>query len=132
MRALARAARVLERASGELSLAHYRVLSAIAAGDARASRIAHRLALGNPTVSAAVDALCQRELVRREEVAGDQRAVGLSVSAEGRTLLHRVESEMVQRLAAIASRSRDPRRLVESLALLGEAIDAERAGQPSP
>ncbi len=60
VRALARASRVLERASSELSLAHYRVLSAIASGDERGSRIAARLALGKPTVSAAVESLCQR------------------------------------------------------------------------
>jgi DNA-binding MarR family transcriptional regulator len=57
VRALARATRVLERASGELSLAHYRVLAAIASGDERASRVANRLAIGKPTVSVAVEAL---------------------------------------------------------------------------
>ncbi len=68
VRALARATRVLERASGELSLAHYRVLSAIASGEKRASRVAERLAIGKPTVSAAVEALAQRGLLLRSAV----------------------------------------------------------------
>ena len=80
MRGLARAARILERVSGELSLAHYRVLSAIAGGDERASRVAERLALGKPAVSAAVESLSQRGLIARSEVAGDQRAAALRLT----------------------------------------------------
>ena len=96
VRALARASRVLERASGELSLAHYRVLSAIASGDERASRVAARLAVGKPTISAAVESLCQRGLLVRSEVTGDQRAAALRLTAEGEALLDRVEAEMVR------------------------------------
>ena len=87
MRALARATRVLERASGELSLAHYRVLSAIASGDERASRVAHRLAVGKPTVSAAVDALAQRGLLVRTAVDRDHRVAALHLTSEGVALL---------------------------------------------
>jgi DNA-binding MarR family transcriptional regulator len=83
VRALARASRVLERASGELSLAHYRVLSAIASGDERASRVASRLAIGKPTISAAVDTLCQRGLLLRSDVDGDQRVASLRLTSEG-------------------------------------------------
>ena len=75
MRALARASRLLERATDELSLGHYRVLAAVAAGEERASRVASRLALGKPTVSATVESLCERGLVARARVAGDQRVV---------------------------------------------------------
>ena len=74
VRAVARLARVLERASGDLSMAHYRVLAAVADGDERASRVAARLALGKPTISASVDALCRRGLLTREDVVHDQRA----------------------------------------------------------
>jgi DNA-binding MarR family transcriptional regulator len=73
VRALARGSRLLERASGELNLAHYRVLSAIASGDERASRIATRLAIGKPTVSATVEALCHRGLLARSRGDDDQR-----------------------------------------------------------
>ena len=54
---LSRLARILERASGELSLSHYRVLAMVSAGDGRASRLAGRLALGKPAISAAVESL---------------------------------------------------------------------------
>jgi DNA-binding MarR family transcriptional regulator len=132
VRALARASRVLERASGELSLAHYRVLSAIASGDERASRVANRLALGKPTVSAAVDSLGQRGLVVREDVEADQRAASLRVTAAGAALLSRVETEMIGRIEDLCARTPDGRQLLQSLVWLGAAIDEmqeERAGE---
>jgi DNA-binding MarR family transcriptional regulator len=132
VRALARASRVLERASGELSLAHYRVLSAVASGDERASRVASRLALGKPTISASVDTLCQRGLLARTEVEGDQRATALRLTADGEAMLARVESDMIERIEALCARAPDGAQLLESLVWLGAAIDetqAERAAE---
>jgi DNA-binding MarR family transcriptional regulator len=132
VRALARATRVLERASGELSLAHYRVLSAIASGEKRASRVAERLAIGKPTVSAAVEALAQRGLLVRSAVDGDQRVAVLHLTPEGEALLARVETEMTRRINDLCGRTPDPDRLMESLAWLGAAIDdwqAHRAAE---
>jgi DNA-binding MarR family transcriptional regulator len=133
VRALARASRVLERASGELSLAHYRVLSAIASGDERASRVAARLAIGKPTVSAAVDALVQRGLLVRSGVDGDQRVAALHLTPEGEALLSRVEAEMISRIDDLRGRTPDPDQLLQSLIWLGAAIDeaqAQRAAAP--
>jgi DNA-binding MarR family transcriptional regulator len=132
VRALARATRVLERASGELSLAHYRVLAAIASGDERASRVANRLAIGKPTVSAAVEALAQRGLLLRSTVDGDQRVAVLHLTTEGQAVLARVEAEMIRRIDELCARTPDPGRLMESLVWLGAAIDdwqAQRAAE---
>jgi DNA-binding MarR family transcriptional regulator len=130
VRALVRAARLLERASSELNLAHYRVLSAIASGDGRASRVASRLAVGKPTVSAAVDALCRRGLIRRGGVDTDQRATSLTLTPEGEELLARVETELYAELAELCERTPDGAQVLQSLTWLGAAIDelvAERA-----
>ena len=127
VRALARASRVLERASGELNLAHYRVLSAVASGDERASRVAARLALGKPTVSAAVDALCRRGLLTRTAEAGDQRAIALALTVAGRSLLERVEDEMVATITGLSARTPDPAQVIESLGWIGGAIDQVHA-----
>jgi DNA-binding MarR family transcriptional regulator len=132
VRALARASRFLERASDELSLAHYRVLSAVASGDERASRVASRLAIGKPTVSAAVESLSQRGLLVRADVAGDQRSTALRLSAAGQSLLARVEADMTDRLDRLCARTPDGRQLTESLVWLGAAMDevqAERAAE---
>lgn len=127
VRALARASSVLDRASDELSLAHYRILSAVASGHERASHVAARLALGRPTVSAAVDSLSKRDLLKRTEVEGDQRASTLRLTAPGEQVLARVEGEMRQRIRELAERTADPERLLEALVLLGQAVDQWRA-----
>lgn len=127
VRTLARASRLLERASGELSLAQYRVLAAVADGDERASRVAARLALGKPTISAAVDTLCRRGLLVRDEVAGDQRAAALRLTPAGTTALADVEAAMLARLDALLDRAPDPDALTRGLAELGTALDAMAA-----
>ncbi|MFT3863717.1 MAG: MarR family winged helix-turn-helix transcriptional regulator [Solirubrobacterales bacterium] len=128
IRALARLARVLERSSGDLNLAHYRVLSAVADGDERASRVADRLALGKPTISAAVDSLCKRGLLSREDAAEDRRATTLSLTRAGEDALAEVERGMVGRLDDLLARVPDPEAAVEALGRLGEALD-EVAGE---
>jgi DNA-binding MarR family transcriptional regulator len=123
IRALARMARQLERSSGDLNLAHYRVLAAVADGDERASRVADRLALGKPTVSAAVESLTKRGLLSREDAAEDRRAATLSLTPAGEAALAEVEGEMVARLDEFFDRTPDPDAVLAALAQLGEALD---------
>ncbi len=124
VRALVRVSRVLERACDELSLADYRVLTAIDSGEARASRLAARLALGKPAVSATVESLHRRGLVVRSTVETDNRATALALSAEGDAVLARTEAEMVRRITMLAGSTPDPARVVETLTWLGGAVDA--------
>src|ERR1700761_7439769 len=114
IRALARMARQLERSSGDLNLAHYRVLAAIADGDERASRVADRLALGKPTVSAAVESLTRRGLLSREDAAEDRRAATLALTPAGEAALAAVEGEMLGRLDDLCARSAEPPAGVEA------------------
>src|ERR1700761_533033 len=123
VRALARLARALERASGDLNLAHYRVLAAVADGDERASRVAGRLALGTPTVSAAVESLCKRGLRAREVADDDRRAATLSPPPAGEAASAEVEEVMVGRIDEILRRTDDPDAVVDALGQLGVALD---------
>jgi len=127
VRALARVSRVLEAASPDVSLAHYRVLAAVASGEERASLVAARLALGKPAVSAAVESLCRRGLLERLDVVADGRAVALSITSEGALVLDRVEREMTRRVVDLCSRTSDPDALLDFLAQLGSAMDDLRA-----
>jgi len=132
VRALARLARALERSSGDLNLAHYRVLAAVADGDERASRVAERLALGKPTVSAAVESLCKRGLLRREVSGDDRRVARLSPTPAGEAALAEVEEVMVGRIEEILRRTEDPDAVIAALAQVGPALDeiaAERAAR---
>jgi DNA-binding MarR family transcriptional regulator len=119
---LAKASRLLERASGEVNLAQYRVLAAIASGDQRASRIAAKLALGKPTVSASVESLCKRGLLARSGVQGDQRAASLQLTPEGHKWLSAMETTMAAWLDDICARTPDPGQTLSALVSMGEAI----------
>jgi len=124
VRTLARLARVLERRCGEeLSLAHFRVLAAVAGGDERASRVAERLRLGKPAVSAAVDALVAKGMLQRHEVVGDQRAIRLQVTEAGSRTLERAEAAMTDALEGLAARTGDRDRAIAALVGLGAALD---------
>ncbi|MCU1526239.1 MAG: hypothetical protein JWP75_2 [Frondihabitans sp.] len=123
VRALARATRVIERSSEGVSFADYRVMSAIEAGEERASRLAHRLAVGKPTISATVDSLHKRGLILRNSVEGDARATSLALTSEGHELLVTMEERMVQKLALLAERTDDPEGVVTALGSLGDAIE---------
>ena len=107
VRALALAARKLERATGDLTLAQYRVLALVAAGDERSSLVAERLAVAKPTITAVVDGLVERGCLTREAVAGDRRSLRLVVTPTGRTALADVEESMA---AAVADVLGDARR----------------------
>ena len=123
-RAIVRAARLLERASDELTLPQYRILAAIASGEQRASRIAQKLALGKPAISSAVESLRQRGLIGRDQVDEDGRAAALTLTAEGRATLERVDAAMHERMGAVAAQAGDPAALLTALTALDAAIDA--------
>jgi DNA-binding MarR family transcriptional regulator len=124
VRSLARVLRILELASQDLNPAHYRVLSAIASGDERASRVARRLALGKPAVSAAVEALTRRGLVDRAPAAADGRVSLLRLTDEGRDVLERAEANMAGVLERLRAGRPHEDEVLASLGALGTAIDA--------
>ncbi|TAM92712.1 MAG: MarR family transcriptional regulator [Jatrophihabitans sp.] len=128
-RSLARASRLLERACGDLNLSQYRVLAAVASGHERASRIADRLAVGKPAISATVESLCRRGLLTRGPVAGDQRAVALALTPGGERALAAAETAIVERIDALARHAPDGEALLDALATLGTALDAMSAAR---
>jgi DNA-binding MarR family transcriptional regulator len=127
VRALSRLSRIIERASDELSPADYRVMSAIAGGEARASRLAHRLSLGKPAISSTVDSLSKRGLILKSTVEGDSRAIELSLSETGAELFERMEARMVRQLELLAERTPDASQVIASLAWLGDVIEESMA-----
>jgi DNA-binding MarR family transcriptional regulator len=102
-------------------------MSAVEAGDERASRVATRLALGKPAVSASVEALCARGLLVRSVVAGDQRAVQLSLTEAGRAQLEDARRAMTAILEDLAGRTECRGELISALLALGSAIEQAAA-----
>ncbi|MCQ9163204.1 MarR family winged helix-turn-helix transcriptional regulator [Arthrobacter sp. STN4] len=128
VRAVVRVSRLLERSLSELSLPHYRILAALSAGEEIASRVAARLALGRPAVSAAVAALAGRGLLVRVDVAGDQRAAALQLTGEGWAALARADGSMAAALREIADASGHPEQLLDTMGLLNDAVSRVYAG----
>lgn len=125
---LARLAKILEtRAEPGLPLPLYRVLSLIARGDARAARIAKKLAIGKPSITAAVDALVARGLVIGGEVPEDRRGVLLSVTDAGRQALAEAAAHLGEILADVVDRCADPALVRDALSQLGVALDVRAA-----
>ena len=77
----------------------------------------HEVADGEAAKSmATVETLCQRGLLVRSEVHGDQRAAALGVTPEGEALLSRVESEMIGRIDELSARTPDAAQLIDRAA----------------
>jgi DNA-binding MarR family transcriptional regulator len=122
VRGLALAARSLEHAAGDLTLAQYRVLAFVAAGTQRSSLVAEGLALAKPTVTAAVDGLVERKLLTREAVEGDRRSLHLAVTDAGAAALGTAEQSMGERLDQVLEFARDPDALLAALCDLDDAL----------
>jgi DNA-binding MarR family transcriptional regulator len=128
-RAMALLGRTLERACADLTLAQYRVLAMVASGDARASKLAERLAVARPTVTAVVDGLVERGYLRREAVPGDRRSASIVVTKEGRARLAQAEDALSARLehllAAVSDREAFVRGLTEIEATMRTELQAK-------
>ncbi len=127
VRTLARMARVLERSCEGLSLAQYRVLALVAHGDERASRLADRLAVARPTVTAVVDGLVERGLLSRAPGDDDRRVTRIAITGAGVRALGAAELAMAERLEAVLGRTRDRGAVLSALAQLADALDAAAA-----
>lgn len=88
-RAVAWLARAWERSLGEveLSLPQYRTLAFLSEGDWAASKLADRMDVSRPSVTALVDGLVTRGLVERRHSETDRRRVLHVITEEGRGAL---------------------------------------------
>jgi len=97
-----------------------RVLKLVARTNARRiGDVADFLAVSNAAASKAVDRLVRRGLVRRAEAAADRRAVELSLTSEGRTLLAQYEAATTQVLKEVFG-SLPPEKLEETALFLDQ------------
>jgi DNA-binding MarR family transcriptional regulator len=120
---------VIERALDDMTLPQFRVLSLIASSPERASRIAEKAAVSRPSLTGLLDGLEVRGWVRRVDVDGDRRGVGLEVTAAGRAALRAAERAATARLdTVLGDLSSDVRDAVlNGLATLGDVFEVHRA-----
>ncbi len=104
-RAIARLARQLEHGLEvvDLSLPQYRILGLLAEGSSASSALADHLTVSPPSITAVVDGLVSRGLVSRSTDLDDRRRVHLELTDPGRRLLDDAETQVNDRLLAIAA-----------------------------
>jgi DNA-binding MarR family transcriptional regulator len=129
VRVLARLSRVLESADAGLTVPQYRMLSALSEGGQRSARLAERLAVRKPTVTALADGLIAAGYVARESEEGDRRIVRLSLTEAGQDALQRADAAYLARLEPLLAEVPDPERFVGDLLAVGAALDARLAQQ---
>jgi DNA-binding MarR family transcriptional regulator len=128
LRVLARIARIMEQTT-TLPLAHYRLLALVASGEEVSSRIAARLPVSKPTVTATVDALAAQGLLARERHESDGRSTRLRLTSAGRKVLAQTNDELAERLGPAIYQVSQPDLLVSLLVELGEVIEREHAAR---
>jgi len=81
---LLRLFRALERVDTGLTPQQYRILKLAGAGGERSAKLAERLAVAKPTLTATADGLVAAGYARRDAEPGDRRVVRLCLTASGR------------------------------------------------
>jgi DNA-binding MarR family transcriptional regulator len=86
-----RISRVLERIDSGVSPQQYRMLKLIGAGGERSARLADKLAVARPTLTATADSLVAAGLAYREAEPGDRRVVRLRLTEAGQAAVARAD-----------------------------------------
>ena len=129
----ARLARQVEVALAPLDLtpAQYRMLVQLVRGRDVSSRLAEKLAVSAPSVTAVVEGLVLRGAVERAHSVEDRRLIALALTELGRTLLASAEEALQDKLGSIAGELVDEASVasaLDALKLWGEALDRAAPG----
>ncbi|QDP96200.1 MarR family transcriptional regulator [Microlunatus elymi] len=124
-------ARNIERTRAPLTTSQFRILRRAAAGGERAARLAERLAVRKPTLTAIADGLVAAGLLTREADSADRRVIRLELTPAGRAALAETERIYAERFTELLDDSAEPDRL---LALMAELEDhrVTRLNAPQP
>ena len=131
-----RMARALERVDAGLSPQQFRILKLAGAGGERSARLAERLAVAKPTLTAIADSLVAAGLARRETEPGDRRVVRLHLTEAGSAAVERADAAYGEWLTRLYELAGDRDRIHADLGLINGALDelcrARRPASASP
>ena len=123
---LLRLVRSLERVSAGLTPQQYRILKLADAGEERSARLAERLAVAKPTLTAGVDGLVAAGFLERKQQPGDRRVVRLCLTPAGRDAMATADTAYTAWLDDVLSHAGDPGTVVSALQALDAAMDERR------
>lgn len=138
-RVFARLARQVDLglATLDLSLPQYRVLAFLADGEAASSRLAEKLAVSPPSITAVVDGLVAKGLVERGADPADRRRLPLSLTGKGVAALAAADGAVHERLDQVIDHLDDTAAHVVRTSVphwelaLDRKRDAHQAGRPA-
>jgi DNA-binding MarR family transcriptional regulator len=123
---LLRLFRALERVDTDLTPQQYRILKLAGAGGERSARLAERLAVAKPTLTAIADGLVAAGYARRETEPGDRRVVRLCLTESGHAAVGRADAAYGQWLDQVLAQASAPEAVLNALDGLNEAMDEVR------
>ncbi len=133
---LLRLFRALERVDTDLTPQQYRILKLAGAGGERSAKLAERLAVAKPTLTATADGLVAAGYARRAAEPGDRRVVRLCLTDSGRDAVARADAAYGGWLDLLLAETPEPDQVLHALDALNEAMDevrrARHAGMPEP
>ncbi len=121
-----RITRVLERIDAGISPQQYRILKLIGLGGERSARLAERLAVARPTLTATADSLVAAGLVCREAEAGDRRVVRLHLTQAGQAAIERADAAYGEWFGSLLDHTGHRDQIVADLLKLDESMTERR------
>lgn len=124
--AVLRIARVLERIDAGVSPQQYRILKLIGQGGERSARLAEKLAVAKPTLTAIADSLVAAGLACREAEPGDRRVVRLHLTEAGRAAAQRADAAYAAWFGQLLDHSGRRDQIIADLLRLDESMTQRR------
>ena len=126
MLGILRLARALDGVDSGLSPQQYRILKLAGAGGERSARLAERLAVAKPTLTAIADSLVAAGLARRAAEPGDRRVVRLHLTEAGLAAVERADAAYGRWLETILELSGNGDQIQADLRLMVGALEELR------
>ena len=118
--------RGLDCVDAGLTPAQYRIMKLAGAGGERSTRLAQRLAVAKPTLTALADGLVAAGYASRTAEPGDRRVVRLTLTEAGQAALDRADAAYAAWLAGLLTATGEPATVLAALGQLDSALTETR------
>jgi DNA-binding MarR family transcriptional regulator len=118
--------RGLDCVDAGLTPAQYRIMKLAGAGGERSTRLAQRLAVAKPTLTALADGLVAAGYASRTAEPGDRRVVRLTLTEAGQAALDRADAAYAAWLTGLLTATGEPATVLAALGQLDAALTETR------
>ncbi len=118
--------RGLDCVDAGLTPAQYRIMKLAGAGGERSTRLAQRLAVAKPTLTALADGLVAAGYASRTAEPGDRRVVRLTLTEAGQAALDRADTAYAAWLTGLLTATGEPATVLAALGQLDAALTETR------